>query len=791
MKAASNLYSVDRVTGACTLQVPLGALSGPLDNGLAHDHKGTLYSFERTSGAADLYTIDPITGDVTFVGSNGLANLSALAFQPPPLEPLFAVDGAGGNAATLYRLDPRDGSVLQTIGPVGFAHVVGLAFHPVTGVLYATSNDGGVGGTDQLLTLDPSTGAGTAVGAHTGQITDIAFAPSGVLYGWDEDSPTNDDLATIDLATGAQTTVGECGAGTSATGLGVDAEGNAWMKSSSGLYRVERATGACTLVTGLSQPLFPSNVLAISRHGTFYTAERQGGVTELFSIDTETGDVISIGSNSIANLAALAFKPSRPTNLYAVDGASGGASSLYLLDPEDASVVANLGPTGFDHVVGLAFHPVTGALYGTSSAPFVAGGGTGELLAIDAATGAATAVGMHGTQTPDLAFAPSGLLYSWDEPSNDDLIRIDLTTGAATPVGPCGVETMRSGLAIDRAGNAFLKNASEIYSVDRTTGVCTLSATLSPPGTLHNVLTFDESGVAYSAERIGAGSRIYTADLTSGAVTLIGENDIAKLAALAFRPQPLPALYATDGAGSNPSTLYRLDPRDGSVLQTIGPIGFDHVTGISFDPITGVLYGTQSAGDDGAPASPGQLLRVDLETGAGTAVGGAHGERTPDLAFAPWGILYTWAESGDDLATLDLTTGLTTIVGDCGVSTFRTGLAADLLGNLVVKAGTEVFGVDPGTGLCTPLVSLTAPGRLHNVLEMSPRGTLFSAERIASGTDFYTVDLQTGDTVAMGSNGISDLSAVAYLPEPSSTLGIVSGAIALLVLARLRTRFAS
>jgi hypothetical protein len=75
--------------------------------------------------------------------------------------------------------------------------------------------------------------------------------------------------------------------------------------------------------------------------------------------------------------------------------------------------------------------------------------------------------------------------------------------------------------------------------------------------------------------------------------------------------------------------------------------------------------------------------------------------------------------------------------------------------------------------------------------EIRPRGTLLSAERSAFGADLYTGDLQTGDTVAVGSNAISDLSALAYVPEPSSTLGIASGAIALLVLARLRKRSAS
>jgi hypothetical protein len=121
------------------------------------------------------------------------------------------------------------------------------------------------------------------------------------------------------------------------------------------------------------------------------------------------------------------------------------------------------------------------------------------------------------------------------------------------------------------------------------------------------------------------------------------------------------ALYAVDGAGTGgggggggPSTLYLLDAQTGAVIQEIGPTGFYEVSGISFDPVTGVLYGVANGSDE--------LITIDIVTGAGTAIGlvGAGG-KVPDLGFAPSGILYGWTEGFDDLITIDITTGSGTV----------------------------------------------------------------------------------------------------------------------------------
>ena len=71
--------------------------SGP-ENVLAFDDEGTLYTADRTGSGTTIYTLDVRTGALTRVGSNAIPKLAGLAFQPPPLAPLYAADGAGGNA---------------------------------------------------------------------------------------------------------------------------------------------------------------------------------------------------------------------------------------------------------------------------------------------------------------------------------------------------------------------------------------------------------------------------------------------------------------------------------------------------------------------------------------------------------------------------------------------------------------------------------------------------------------------------------------------------------------------
>ena len=114
-------------------------------------------------------------------------------------------------------------------------------------------------------------------------------------------------------------------------------------------------------------------------------------------------------------------------------------------------------------------------------------------------------------------------------------------------------------------------------------------------------------------------------------------------------------LFGADGAGGNPSNLYILSPTTGAIVSNVGPIGFA-VTGLAVHPTTGVLYGPTG---NQSPTAPGTLITIDKATGQGTVVGafGIASQTMADLTFTRDGTLYGWLVPGDDLHTIDVTTG--------------------------------------------------------------------------------------------------------------------------------------
>jgi hypothetical protein len=94
---------------------------------------------------------------------------------------------------------------------------------------------------------------------------------------------------------------------------------------------------------------------------------------------------------------ALAQAPANADdNLYGATGSSKTPSSLYTIDPATGAAT-QVGEIGFNHVVSIDFHPITGVLYGISNS-----GPDRSLITIDPATGAGTlVVNRRRTLTPD------------------------------------------------------------------------------------------------------------------------------------------------------------------------------------------------------------------------------------------------------------------------------------------------------------------------------------------------------------------------------------------------------
>jgi hypothetical protein len=241
----------------------------------------------------------------------------SLAVAAPAFaEVLYGADGAGGNPANLYILNPATGAIVSTVGPIGFS-VTGLAIHPTTGVLYGSTSRKSAASPHSLITINKTTGAGTLVGSFiVGSLetmADLTFTSDGTLYGWLE--PSSDDLYTINTATGAATLVGNSGLSTFGSGLAANAA-NVLFYAGDGdtgpLRTISRTTGLPTTVGTLNGSTERSiSAMAFNAAGTLYAVRLNddgsaSGVADLLTINTTTAAITILGP-TVNALDAIVF----------------------------------------------------------------------------------------------------------------------------------------------------------------------------------------------------------------------------------------------------------------------------------------------------------------------------------------------------------------------------------------------------------------------------------------------------------------------------------------------------
>ncbi|MEP7013963.1 MAG: autotransporter domain-containing protein [Verrucomicrobiota bacterium] len=254
----------------------------------------------------------------------------------------------------------------------------------------------------------------------------------------------------------------------------------------------------------------------------------------------------------------------------------------------------------------------------------------------------------------------------------------------------------------------------------------------------------------------------------------------ALLLAFACQLDARDLLFGAIGGG-NPSDLFILNPANGAVISDQGPTGFS-ITGLRFDPTTGVLYG--STARNGMPS--GSLLTINPITGASTVVGSfaVPNHTMSDITFTRNGTLYGWAEAQrDDLHIIDKGTGTATSVGNSGLSTFGSGLAANSR-DVLYFTGNGANGalriVDQNTGQTTVVATLNGaplPNAAINALAFNGRDTLYAINGGDFGTNspahFVTINIQTGAVTDLGSM-LNSFDALAFLstndPEEFSAI---------------------
>ncbi len=265
----------------------------------------------------------------------------------------------------LYTLNTATGGVVQDVGPLNDASAVnysvsGLAFSPLTGVLYGST--GGTSGA-KLLTINPANGLVTVVGSFsvgTATMTDLKFDSAGHLYGISSSGGAN--LCSINLSTGAATEIGASGVSfTQGGGLAISSTGIFYGAPIPGEYGTyDPATGAYTHITVPASPAGAGGgYAAFAFGGSILYGDNLvaggSGVTHLVTIDPATGNVTDIGP-SVTHLDAIAFQPApaaptltiQPTTNGVIIGWPASATGFHLQQNTNLTTtnwVANTAPT--------------------------------------------------------------------------------------------------------------------------------------------------------------------------------------------------------------------------------------------------------------------------------------------------------------------------------------------------------------------------------------------------------------------------------------------------------------
>jgi Subtilase family/PKD domain/Carboxypeptidase regulatory-like domain/Repeat of unknown function (DUF6923)/Kelch motif len=179
---------------------------------------------------------------------------------------------------------------------------------------------------------------------------------------------------------------------------------------------------------------------------------------------------------------------------------------------------------------------------------------------------------------------------------------------------------------------AVTYGSNQLLAIDTTTGAMTVIGPSIPGGgESWSGMTASNDGTLYgSAAACGASSTLYTIDPDDGTVTPVGSItngpciiDIAINAA--------GEMYGVDLVND---VLVQIDPATGAGT-VIGPVGINanYAQGMDFEDESGILYWA-------AYSTSGELRIIDTSTGASTLVGAFQGgDEVDGLAFASGGVL--------------------------------------------------------------------------------------------------------------------------------------------------------
>lgn len=203
--------------------------------------------------------------------------------------PVLWIDDASGN---LGKVDVATGAV-TLVGDMG-AVMTDIAFDP-SGNLYGITFG-------SLYSINATTAATTFIGSLGASLNSLVFSASGTLYG------ANTSLFSVNTATGAASVIGNGGAAYSSSGdlafVGGALYLSSTLPSSDNLVRLNHATGAATLVG----PIGVSSVFGLATNDNINLYGVAG--TNVYSVSTASGAgtlLVNYGAQGLGVANGTAF----------------------------------------------------------------------------------------------------------------------------------------------------------------------------------------------------------------------------------------------------------------------------------------------------------------------------------------------------------------------------------------------------------------------------------------------------------------------------------------------------
>ena len=280
-----SMYTINATTGALTAIAPATIAAGRFPNAVAVDPSGRFaYVATLDLDAVSMYTINATTGALTSIGTTVTGGGSANSVAVDPSGRFAYVAGADNDFGfssfvSMFTINATTG-VLTSIGAIDAGITpASVAVDPSGRFAYAASNAFSVGETGNVFmyTINATTGALTSMGTIAAGIdpASVAVDPSGrFAYVANAElsggigGTGNVSMYTIDVTTGALTSIGTIAAGSNPASVAVDPSGKFAYVANGGsnsvsMYTIDVTTGALTSIGTIAAGTTPRSVAIV------------------------------------------------------------------------------------------------------------------------------------------------------------------------------------------------------------------------------------------------------------------------------------------------------------------------------------------------------------------------------------------------------------------------------------------------------------------------------------------------------------------------------------------------